>query len=200
MLQEDHVKDDSGHRAVLCSWSQEYEVRMWWQQDSWIPNSPDSLAWRVKPTTQLPLARRCTRRKHQDYCDCQRKSARTCGKYYHPVEDGNNGTSIDEPVLFLERNLYGHPVAGLLWERELEESKKYFSSKTGTKCQRGSVCLSPKITTILVRMYGRRQEIRLERKRWDECGQEMWLKERTCGTNVAHFCKKKSTLKIRPFC
>ena len=30
--------------------------------------------------------------------------------------------SIEDPVVLLERNLYGHPLAGLLWERHFEEA------------------------------------------------------------------------------
>ena len=30
-------------------------------------------------------------------------------------------TNIDDPVVPLERNLCGHPLAGLLWERQFEE-------------------------------------------------------------------------------
>ena len=29
----------------------------------------------------------------------------------------NHGPSMEDPVVPLERNLYGHPLAGLLWER-----------------------------------------------------------------------------------
>ena len=29
-------------------------------------------------------------------------------------------SSVEDPVVPLERNLYGHPLAGLLWERQLE--------------------------------------------------------------------------------
>ena len=28
---------------------------------------------------------------------------------------------MDDPVVPLDRNLYGHPLAGLLWERLFEE-------------------------------------------------------------------------------
>ena len=28
---------------------------------------------------------------------------------------------MEDPVVLLERNLYGHPLAGLLWERQLEK-------------------------------------------------------------------------------
>ena len=29
--------------------------------------------------------------------------------------------SMDDPVVILEKSLYGHPLAGLLWERQLEK-------------------------------------------------------------------------------
>ena len=28
---------------------------------------------------------------------------------------------MEDPVVALERNLYGHPLAGLLWERQFEQ-------------------------------------------------------------------------------
>ena len=30
-------------------------------------------------------------------------------------------SNIEDPVVPLERNLFGHPLAGLLWERQFEE-------------------------------------------------------------------------------
>ena len=30
-------------------------------------------------------------------------------------------SSIEDPVVALDRNLYGHPFAGLLWERQFEK-------------------------------------------------------------------------------
>ena len=30
-------------------------------------------------------------------------------------------SSMEDPVVPLERNMYGHPLAGLLWERQLEK-------------------------------------------------------------------------------
>ena len=30
-------------------------------------------------------------------------------------------SNIEDPVVLLERNLYGHPLAGLLWKRHFEE-------------------------------------------------------------------------------
>ena len=31
-------------------------------------------------------------------------------------------SSIEDPVVLVERNLYGHPLAGLVWERQFEKS------------------------------------------------------------------------------
>ena len=39
-------------------------------------------------------------------------------------------SKVEDPVVPLERNLYGHPLAGLLWEREFEKVLlKYGSEK-----------------------------------------------------------------------
>ena len=32
-----------------------------------------------------------------------------------------SSSSMEDPVVPLERNLYGHPLAGLLWERQFEK-------------------------------------------------------------------------------
>ena len=32
---------------------------------------------------------------------------------------------MEDPVVPLERNLYGHPLAGLLWERQFEKIRKF---------------------------------------------------------------------------
>ena len=33
-------------------------------------------------------------------------------------------SSVEDPVVLLERNLYGHLLTGLLWERKFEKKKK----------------------------------------------------------------------------
>ena len=45
---------------------------------------------------------------------------------------------MEDPVVPLERNLYGHPLAGLLWERQFE-TRLGKSSKLGM-----SICNSRK--------------------------------------------------------
>ena len=75
----------------------------------------------------------------------------------HPVGDRNNGTRLKRQwFVFLERNLDGHPLAGLLSERRLEE---VFLRPNGRKSQNLGVSLrSPKITTVLFRICGRYQD------------------------------------------
>ena len=43
------------------------------------------------------------------------------GYVFHDTDVQNHGT-IEDPVVPLERNLYGHPFAGLLLERQFEEA------------------------------------------------------------------------------
>ena len=45
--------------------------------------------------------------------------------------------SMEDPVVLLERNLYGHFLAGLLWERQFE--KVLFENMVGEKFQIGNV-------------------------------------------------------------
>ena len=46
--------------------------------------------------------------------------------------------NIEDPVVPLEGNLYGHPFAGLLWERQFEEILLHLGWE---KCTNGNVCL-----------------------------------------------------------
>ena len=55
-------------------------------------------------------------------------------------------------VIPLERNLYGHPLAGLLWERGLEEV--LFGNTSGKK----EVFTSIEISSVLVRTCGPHQD------------------------------------------
>ena len=43
---------------------------------------------------------------------------------------------MEDPVVPLERNLYGHPLAGLLWERQFEEIllKYYWEKVSNWEC------------------------------------------------------------------
>ena len=49
-------------------------------------------------------------------------------------------SSMEDPVVPLEKNLYGHPLAGLLWERQFE--KVFLFLNTNGKCSTENVSLS----------------------------------------------------------
>ena len=49
-------------------------------------------------------------------------------------------SNMEDPVVPLERNLYGHPLAGLLWERQFE--KILFEIRLGEGFQSGMLVRS----------------------------------------------------------
>ena len=51
----------------------------------------------------------------------QNRNVQTFGFVYHDTKFPKSWSSIEDPVVSLERNLYGHPLAGLLWERQFEK-------------------------------------------------------------------------------
>ena len=56
------------------------------------------------------------------YLKIPNRSVQTCGFVYHDTNGLNHAwSSMEDPVVPLERNLYGHPLAGLLWERQFEK-------------------------------------------------------------------------------
>ena len=42
-------------------------------------------------------------------------------KHKWPKSGPKSWSSMEDPVVPLERNLYGHPLAGLFWERQFEK-------------------------------------------------------------------------------
>ena len=51
----------------------------------------------------------------------QNRSVQTFGFVYHDTNGLKSWSSMEDPVVPLERNLYGHPLAGLSWERQFEK-------------------------------------------------------------------------------
>ena len=43
--------------------------------------------------------------------------------------------NIEDPMVLLERNLYGHPCAGLLWERQFEEALLELGWEKSPNCE-----------------------------------------------------------------
>ena len=57
-----------------------------------------------------------------NYWKFPNRNVQTFGFLYHDTNGLNHAWSrIEDPVVSLERNLYGHPLAGLLWETQLEK-------------------------------------------------------------------------------
>ena len=48
------------------------------------------------------------------------QNVQTFGFVYQQHKWPNSWSSMEDPVVPLERNLYGHPLAELLWERQFE--------------------------------------------------------------------------------
>ena len=49
------------------------------------------------------------------------RNVQTFGSVYHDTKWPKSWSSLEDPVVPLEKNLYGHPLAGLLWERQCEK-------------------------------------------------------------------------------
>ena len=63
----------------------------------------------------------------------------------------NSWSNIGDLVVLLERNLCGHPLAGLLWERQNEQSST--GNQDGKKYRHGNVylCIDSKVGRNLTR-------------------------------------------------
>ena len=61
-------------------------------------------------------------------------------------------STIEDPVFLLERNLYGHPLAGLLWERQFEEVLLELGWEKSTEL--GMSYCSSTTRIILIRIRG----------------------------------------------
>ena len=56
--------------------------------------------------------------------DCsqfQSQTVQTSGYFYHDINGQNLGQTLKTLWVPLERNLHGHPLAGLLWEKYFEK-------------------------------------------------------------------------------
>ena len=59
----------------------------------------------------------------------------TYGYVYHDTKWPKSLSSVEDPVIPLERNLCGHPLAGLLWKGSL---RKFYWSTVGKKFLNGN--------------------------------------------------------------
>ena len=70
-------------------------------------------------------------------------------------------SSMEDPVVLLERNLYGHPLAGLIWERQFEKILLKYGWVKVSNCECLFVHCEKRI--ILISVCGCHQSNWLER-------------------------------------
>ena len=115
VLRGDIVKDNSGSYAVFTeqgsSASQMTAVKI--MDIISLPGCDGQAADAVSAYTQV---------KRKMLTNCSKfhiRSVQTFG-FVHPDTNGpQSWSSMEDPVVFLERNLFGHPLAGLLWEKAI---------------------------------------------------------------------------------
>ena len=80
-------------------------------------------------------------------------------------------SNIEDPVDLLERNLYGHPFAGPLCERQFEEVQ--WGRGDGTMCRNGNVCFVHQKQGLFlsvhvddIKMAGRKKNMAPMWKKW----------------------------------
>ena len=115
VLRGDIVKDNSGSYAVFRIISISNDSR----QKSWI-SSTDCQVVMDKQLTQYQL----TRVKMEDAHKLLKIPKSECPDIWIRLPRHKwpkSWSSMEDPVVPLARNLYGHPLAGLLWERQFEK-------------------------------------------------------------------------------
>ena len=116
VLRGDMVKDDSGSYAVFTeqgSSASQMTAAKVMDIISRLPGCAGQAADAVFA---------CSRSKWrmlQNYCLFLNRNVQTFGFIYHQWP--KSWSSMEDPVVPLERNLYGHPLAGLFWKRQFEK-------------------------------------------------------------------------------
>ena len=118
VLRGDIVKDDSGSYAVFTeqgsSGSQMTAAKIM-DIISRLPSCDGQAADAVSAKTQVKME------DAHKLLKIPNRSVQTFGIVYHDTNGPKSWSSMEDPVVPLERNLYGHPLAGLLWERQFEK-------------------------------------------------------------------------------
>ena len=129
----DQVKDETGYHAVFTEQgasASQMAAAKFLDTVARMPGMGGQAADAVKAYTQVPL-----KQAHQllglppEQCP---ETWISLPKSRQPASWAN----IVDPVCPLERNLYGHPLAGLLWERHLEDAlfKLHWEKLPGWEC------------------------------------------------------------------
>ena len=92
-----------------------------WRKQHLCTQCPDFRAWQEKPTTQCQHTRKS---KTSETSRLLREPETCCSQVWirlPPSRGSKTWNATEEPVVTLERSLHGHPLAGLSWERRLED-------------------------------------------------------------------------------
>ena len=118
VLRGDIVKDNSGSYAVFTkqgSSASQMTAAKVVDIISRLPGWDGQAADAVSAETQVKMEDVPT-----NYWKFQNRNVQTFGFVFHDTNGPNHGPNMEDPVGPLERNLCGHPLAGLLWERQLK--------------------------------------------------------------------------------
>ena len=118
VLRGDFAKDDSGSSAVFTEQGSSASNDS--RQKSWI-SSPDCLGAQDRQRMQHWLK---PKKKWKMLTNCQKIPKSECPDIWIRLPRNKwpkSWSSMEDPVVPLERNLYGHPLAGLLRERQFEK-------------------------------------------------------------------------------
>ena len=83
--------------------------------------SQSFLVWMEKQITQCSVHSSQNDQSFPDCFECREEDCLEIWIRIPPRQRPKGWDNMEDPVVPLERNLYGHPWAGLLWERNLEE-------------------------------------------------------------------------------
>ena len=172
----DNVNDDRGHRSVFAeqgaSASQMAAGRF-------LDTISRLLARQAKPTTRYQCIRRYKCQKHQTHALSEKEC--TTGVDKTTSRRTKQWDSIEESMVPLDRNLYGHPMAGILSERKLEEVLlKHNLGKVSTweclSAHRKSQMFLP-VHVDDIKMVGKENVGLMWRKRYRLEGTDPWLNQ-----------------------
>ena len=115
----DRVKDETGFYAVFTEQgasASQMAAAKFLDTIARMPGMAGQAADAVKAYTQVPLENAHT------LLGLPQERCPETWISLPPSRQPESWKNIEDPVCPLERNLYGHPLAGLLWERHLEET------------------------------------------------------------------------------
>ena len=135
------VSEETSWKMILdlvqYSLNKEHQHHRWRQQRSWM-SYPDCQGAQDKQLMQYLLKLRSKWKILQNYWKIQNRNVQTYGFVKHDTNGQNHGPVWKTQSFFLKGNLYGHPLAGLLWGQAIWE--KSFENTVGRKFPIGNAC------------------------------------------------------------